>query len=289
VSVSGGANPTCSINGLVTVTSPTVYVDCDLTVQSGSTIDFSGTDATIVFKGTINVAGSSGQQGPGTLMTEAAKALYVVGTSQGSAVAIDISGNFRVNDGGGSCPTPTPGNRTTTMVVQDGQLDVGGGSTTVLRMCQTAVVMASGYQGAGGPPTAWPTGPGAAPYDNTFNGRVTIGGQGLVEWTAPNAVPNGPASATDWDNLEDLTLWTETSEGSSIGGQGTVRLAGVFALPNCYGTNGNGFTIGGTGSQQIQANAQFWTRKLRLAGNAVLEMAPNPNDSIPVLDFGLVR
>lgn len=290
VTVTGGSNPTCSINGIVNVTSPTVYADCNVTVQSGATLEFSGTDATIVFGGTINVAGTSGQQGPGALVTDAARALYVAGTNQGSAVAINVSGNFRINDGnGGSCAAPSPGNRTTTMVVQAGALDVGGGSTSVLRMCQTAVVMASGYSATGGPSTAWPTTPGAAPYDNSFNGEVTIGGQGTVEWTAPNAVPNAPATASDWQKLEDLTLWTETSVDSSIGGQGTVRLAGVFALPNCFGTNGNGFTLGGTGSQQINANAQFWTRKLRLAGQAILEMAPNPNDSIPVLDFALVR
>ena len=39
----------------------------------------------------------------------------------------------------------------------------------------------------------------------------------------------------------------------------------------------------------LPADAQFWTRQLRLAGQALLEMAPNPDDSIPVIDYVLVR
>lgn len=300
INVTGGAgNRTCTVNGSVTVSATSVYVDCNqLKVPSGSTLRFTGNGATIVTQGTITVSGSSGTSGPGMFLADQPAALDVVGTTQGAnPVALAISGTFALNYGSTStpfttppaCPAPTAGNPTTTVVVQDGALSVNGGSSSALELCQTSVLMASGYQSAGSPPSAWPTSVGSAPYDNSFKGQVTVGGQGTVDWTAPNAVPNAAASAADWANLEDLTLWTETgnnsvaSSGSTIGGQGGVQLAGVFALPNAN------FTISGTGSQTISADAQFWTRKLNLSGQAVLQMAPNPNDSIPSMDFALVR
>jgi type II secretory pathway pseudopilin PulG len=289
VDVTGGSTPTCRIDSDITVAAAGVYIDCDLIVESGGRLRLTGDGATVIAKGTITVNGTgSGSNPPGELVISRPSNFYVKGTNQGSALAIDIGGVLRVGDGGAdgvsACPTPSPGNATSRMVVRLGTFRVGGGSSS-LRLCQTAVVMGGGWQASGGaPPTAWPTTNGAAPYNNTFKSVVTVSGQGLVEWTAPNAVPNAPATATDWARLEDLTLWTEASTASSIGGQGGVELAGVFALPNA-----DAFTIGGTGSQRIGADAQFWTRRLALSGAALLEMAPNPDDSVPTIDFALVR
>jgi hypothetical protein len=36
-------------------------------------------------------------------------------------------------------------------------------------------------------------------------------------------------------------------------------------------------------------DAQFWTRQLHLSGQALLDMSPNPDDSIPSFDVALVR
>jgi hypothetical protein len=253
-------------------------------VGSTGTLRFTTPGATIVAKGTISVGSSAASVG--TFAANQPAAIYIAGQTTGSGLAVNVSGNFIVNDGGaGVCATPTNGNPTSKVVVRNGRLTVNGGAGAVLRMCQTAVVMADGWQLFGGtPPTAWPTIDGQPPFDNTFKGNITVGGQGTVDWTAPNSVTDQPAGPAEWAQLEDLTLWTEASDESSIGGQGTVHLAGVFALPNA-----KPFTLGGIGSQNIDADAQFWTRRLRLAGQALLEMAPNPDDSIPTLDYILVR
>jgi hypothetical protein len=259
-------------------------------VNSGASLEFTYNGVGITAQGTITVNGSNSTAGPGNLIIDRPTGLYVVGATGPSGAALTINGTMIMNAGGnGACPTPTSGNPTSIAVVQHGSLSVGAGSTSLFRLCQTAVILADGYSAAGGPPNAWPTAPGAVPYSNSFNGTVSISGQGSIDWTAPNAVPNGPASQADWTNhLEDLTLWTETGTNSgsdsSIAGNGSAHLAGVFALPNA-----NPFSLGGLASQTISADAQFWTRKLRLAGNATVEMAPNPNDSIPFIDFVLVR
>lgn len=285
VGTSGGG-ASCDVSGAVTVSQQNVYIDCDLTVKNGAVLRFTAAGATIVAKGSITVAGNAG--GGGTFAADSPTAIYVGGSTSGAhPIGIDITGSFVVNDAGtGACPTPTVGTTATNvLVVRDGSLSVNGGSSAKLRLCQTSVLMANGWQSAPGPPSAWPTSAAVAPpYDNSFTGKVEIKGQGSVDWTAPNALPGLPATQVDWDRLEDLTLWTETSDESTVGGQGAMHLAGVFALPNAAP-----FTLSGTGAQAIDADAQFWTRRLSLSGQALLEMAPNPNDSVPTIDFSLVR
>lgn len=275
----------CEVDTTVTVAAQNVYIDCDLLVQSTGRLRFTGAASTIVAEGTINVASSAASVG--VLAVDRPAAVYVAGETSGSNLAINVGGSFIMNDGGAAaCATPTNGNPTSKLVVRDGRMEVNGGAGAKLQLCQTAVVMADGWTPtAGTPPSGWPNTNGTTPFNNSFDGNIVVGGQGTVEWTAPNAVTDRPATASEWAGwLEDLTLWTETSVKSTIGGQGTVHLAGVFALPNAAP-----FELGGIGSQNIDADAQFWTRQLRLAGQALLEMAPNPDDSIPVIDYVLVR
>jgi hypothetical protein len=114
-----------------------------------------------------------------------------------------------------------------------------------------------------------------------------------LDWTAPNASDDG----MDWDeagdrpyldNFEDLAFWTETAgTNNSISGGGANTMKGVFFLPNA-----NPFNISGNGGQVIQSDAQFITRKLKMGGNGVLSMRPNPRNAVsfPYFSgFSLVR
>jgi hypothetical protein len=109
-----------------------------------------------------------------------------------------------------------------------------------------------------------------------------------MDWTAPNRKPTTPAVQSDWDQLEDLALWTEASHVSSIGGGASMDITGVFFLPNA-----NPFIISGHGNQTIAANAQFVARKLQVQGQGTLYMRPDPNDSftlpLTTATFNLVR
>jgi hypothetical protein len=134
------------------------------------------------------------------------------------------------------------------------------------------------------PPTI---GSGLAPYDNACNGYVDVNAGGAMDWSAPNHVAAG-AQPADWNNLEDLALWTEASHASSVGGGASMAISGVFFLPNA-----SPFTISGHGNQTIAANAQFVARRLSVQGSGTLYMRPNPNDSftLPLISttFSLVR
>jgi hypothetical protein len=134
---------------------------------------------------------------------------------------------------------------------------------------------------------------GVDPYDNCFNGYISLAGSGSLDWTAPNASDTAmdwslPASQPYLNNFEDLAFWTESSSNSSsLSGGGTNNMVGVFFLPNA-----NSFHITGNGGQVILSNAQFIVRKLVMGGNGILKMRPNPNDAIAVpyfSNFELVR
>jgi hypothetical protein len=169
------------------------------------------------------------------------------------------------------------------LVVLQGPMGANGGH---FGLCQTAVVMAdnTGTPTCPLPPTV--TLPGPAPASNGCRGTVNLGGNGVIDWSAPNA-RNVAATPTDWLNLEDLALWTETSATSGIGGGGAMTVTGAFFTPNC-----DPFKISGGGSQDNGANAQFITRRLEVNGNGKLIMRPDPVDSVtlpaaPII--GLVR
>lgn len=160
------------------------------------------------------------------------------------------------------------------------------GAQANFHLCQTTVLMSEGYNSTTCPLPASTASPGNAPYTNSCAGAINIGGQGSMDWTAPNIVP-GKAAQADWDQLEDLALWTETSAGNRIGGGGTMAVSGVFFLPNA-----DPFSLSGNGTQSNGANAQFIARRLEANGQGTLFMKPNPYDvvTIPGLPTaGLVR
>jgi hypothetical protein len=244
--------------------------------------DFTFRNATtVVFNGDVSVNPTS------TLSMPNVTRLYVKG-STATVGGLTSSGTLNVNTGGSAtCPASRPASAR--IVVGSGQFS--GGAQSAFHLCQTTVLMVNDLP-AGAcplPASAAPVGAmGAAPYDNACTGYVDVSAGGAMDWTAPNRKGITPAVQSDWDNLEDLALWTEASHVSSIGGGASMDITGVFFLPNA-----NPFIISGHGNQTIAANAQFVARKLSVQGQGTLYMRPDPNDSfklrLSVATFSLVR
>lgn len=202
-------------------------------------------------------------------------------------------------------PLPLPTAPPTLIAVQNGPFT----STTqaTIRMCQTTVLMEGGASGlstysadtSNGASCPQPSGASLpCPTNNSQNGYISIFGI-TVDWAAPNqshdpmctAVAPATCPAGTYDPAdplyatEDLALWTESSTGSEIKGQGSSNTLGVFFLPNAT------FTFSGQASQLISLNAQFISRYLRISGQGTLKMKPSVNDSvqIPKPEWSLIR
>jgi Flp pilus assembly protein TadG len=275
--VIGGSSAACKNQNAVNTQGPAIFVDCPGGINYK---DYTFANATtVVYNGDVSVNPTN------TLSMPNVTRLYVNGSTT-TGGGLTSSGTLNVNTGGSAaCPSSRPASAR--IVVGTGQFS--GGAQSAFHLCQTTVLMAND-QPAGAcplPATASP-GTGSAPYDNPCNGYVDVNAGGAMDWTAPNRKPTGPAVQLDWDNLEDLALWTEASHVSSIGGGASMNITGVFFLPNA-----NPFIISGHGNQTIAANAQFVARKLQVQGQGTLYMRPDPNDSftLPLFlaTFNLVR
>jgi hypothetical protein len=212
--------------------------------------------------------------------------LYIKGSTT-TGGGLSSSGTLNVNTGGSATCASRAAAASARIVVGTGAFT--GGAQSAFHLCQTTVLMANEQTLASCPiPTSPVVGPGPAPADNSCNGYVDVNAGGAMDWTAPNRLPTTPALPVDWDQLEDLALWTEASHVSSIGGGASMDITGVFFLPNA-----NPFIISGHGNQTIAANAQFVARKLQVQGQGTLYMRPDPNDSftlaLTTATFSLVR
>jgi hypothetical protein len=267
-----------------------LFVNCP---GGASFKDFTIANATsIVFNGSVSV--SSGN----TLAAPNAQRFYVKGTSSGTGLS--VQGSLALNTGTTSVASNSGaasicGSRTLAarnqLIVANGAFS--GGAQATFHLCNTTVLMADGWNGSTGcalPATVTPI--STEPYDGTCYGYLSLGGQGFMEWTAPSLLST-TATQTDWDSLEDLALWTETSgtisssTANKIGGGGLMSISGVFFLPNA-----NPFVISGGGLQSNGANAQFIARRLEANGSGTLHMRPNPADvvTIPLAPtYSLVR
>jgi hypothetical protein len=255
--------------------------------------DFTIANATsVVFNGTVSI--NSGN----TLAIPNAQRVYVKGTTAG--IGLNVSGNLALNThttslsaNSGTSPICTSASTSgrNQLVVSNGAF--AGGAQAAFHFCNTTVLMADGWNGTTGcavPTMVTPM--TTEPSDSTCYGYISLGGQGFMEWTAPNLVTT-TANQTAWDALEDLALWTETSgtvsssAANKIGGGGLMNISGVFFLPNA-----NPFVLSGGGLQSNGANAQFIARRVEANGSGTLYMRPNPADvvNIPLAPtFSLVR
>lgn len=277
----GGSPPNSATN---------LFINCP---GGASFKDFTIANAeNVVFNGSVSV--SSGN----TLAIPKAQRVYVKGATAG--VGLSVQGalalnthttTLSANSGTSSvCTSPLSSGRNQ-LVISNGAFS--GGAQAAFHLCNTSVLMADGWNGTTGcalPTTVTPM--TTEPSDNTCYGYLSLGGQGFMEWTAPN-LKSTTSNATDWAALEDLALWTETSgtisssTANKIGGGGLMNISGVFFLPNA-----NPFVLSGGGLQSNGANAQFIARRLEANGSGTLYMRPNPADvvTIPLAPtFALVR
>jgi hypothetical protein len=201
-------------------------------------------------------------------------------------------GFFFHDAAGGSCGTSTTRAQ---LIISNGAFT--GGSPN-MHLCNTTVIMADGYADVATncriPVAPFPVLP-AAPGDNPCYGYVNFNGTPDIDWTAPNLV-SGPVLPpySDWTNLEDLALWSESSgRGPTTekfrlgGGAGVLSFAGVYFAPNA-----SPFEVSGQADGDVKVNAQFIARRLTLSGKAKITMVPDPNNSVTVPlppSFGLVR
>jgi hypothetical protein len=258
-------------------TAQAIFVNCPTgaTIKSSTPVTFNNaTD--VVFNGPLTISNG------GQLSMPKAARFFVKGVA-GTGLSVVGSGYLWLNQGSNSgCngyPTPT----------QAAQLVVGNGAFTMsngahIYLCGTTVLMADNTASSCPPPTTT-SGTGMAPYDNSCGGDISLGGAAYTDWTAPNLYPS--TSPPNWNGLEDLALWTETSAGNAITNGGSVQVTGVFYLPNA-----NPFSITGAGSQSNGIDAEFIARRLVVQNSGMLYIRPNTVNTVPLPlpdSFQLVR
>lgn len=217
--------------------------------------------------------------------------VYVRGVPGGDAITVKNNASFQMHFDGRTESRPPFVRQVCKETAIDGRakLVIGAGSigmgssTAHMQMCNTATIMMGG-QALACLPASTPT----LPSTNLCDSFIQVTG-GALDWTAPNQ-SDLPAAQTEWDQLEDLALWSEAEGVSALGhrimGGGQMHLTGIFMLPNA-----NSFRIGGGGDQAVE-NSQYVARRLKVNGTGTLDMKPHPANSftIPIIGgFQLVR
>jgi hypothetical protein len=288
----GGCNPTGS-----PFTQAKIFISCDGDFVANGKV-FESTVRELVIAGNVKFTGNGTLHIKGGSSAGSVTRVFVKGSS-GNALQLNNNRNLLVNDGGLTdsdsdgfvCDQRFASNQSARaeFVIGSGNFGTNGG---IMRLCQTTLFMMDGALPGEDCPIPDPDATALAPYDNGCGGYVNAAGGSNVDWSAPNAKSTAAVlpDQTDWDNFEDLAMWSETSAHSGtgwrIGGTGGVTLSGVFFTPNA-----NPFDIGGGGTWNI-LDAQFITRKLRIVGGGELRMKPEAFNSIsiPALKgFTLVR
>ncbi len=221
-----------------------VFVNCANFTTAG---EFTGTE--FVFNGNV----SSQSAFPN------ATRMYIKGN-------LTVTTPFQTNHGaaGYTCADRFASNRfASARMVVGGVIDASGG---VLRLCQTAVIMANST-------CSVPTVDGLPPYSPTGCSYLSVTGTAQVDWTAPN-VTSSPPTRAQLDNLEGLALWTESLTGNKVEGNGTVGITGVVFAPNAAP-----FRIAGGGTKNME-KAQMIVRRLQVGGGGTLTLRPLPADVV---------
>lgn len=248
-----------------------IWFDCDLNVNAP--LRLTGASSYIVVTHTLLVGSDFAINDPRTF--------YIGGTSSGNKIGLSISGAtawLRVGVGLGlDCATNGGVGHTTTVVVGDGSFNASSSGSSYL--CQTFVYMANGYGKLGKP----------LPCTDCSGllGSLNIGSGSSTTWTAPNEIHGRQPTKEELastNKFEDLAFWTEAggtngSNSGLTGGAGT-SLAGVFFMANA-----DSFALAGNGSLPINLSAQFIATSMKVSGGAVVNLVPDPSDSVSVISF----
>lgn len=259
---------------LVLRASQNIWFRCDLDVATP--LQLTGADAFVVVTGSLAVNSTFTIRDP--------RQVYIGGRSTGNAVGLDLTGGgtLSVNAGGqASCDARSGPGHANRVVVGKGSLKVGSGFT--FRMCQTFLYLASGYDKV---PASDGTIPCKAACSN-LSGTISVSSGALSDLSAPNEITGRfptPAELANTNRFEDLGLWTEAGGNTNgMAGGASTSLTGVFFLPNA-----EAFNLTGGGSLPVRLSAQFVSTKLKVAGNATINLVPNPEDSIPVTIYTIL-
>jgi hypothetical protein len=218
------------------------------------------------------------------------------GCTGGGNYAISVAGELRVNTGGAGTTTPAcstragPGAGGTN--TNWARLATFGGPIVVtgtVRLCQTFVYAGENQStytrraqsAVLSAPETYPViaaCTAALPCPSDAGGPAAVvmsGGSATADWSAPNQLASQPTIAQlATYPFEDLAVWTESSDPSTVKGQGSNRTEGVFFTPN------SSMTFSGQGTQSVPLNAQFISRTLNVSGQGTLSLKPNPADAI---------
>src|SRR3954447_8221319 len=212
-----------------------VYIDCP---GSGITLDGTIRAGKVYFHGFIK---------GGVLSMPVATQVFVDNTNNSgprdSAAAVTLNNNtgFCVRasactpttPSAGQCsslPTGNTGSKAQ-LFIRRGMLS-GNGTSSLLRLCNTEVIMQGGDLGDGSsgmPGGCLPATTGSAPKTTPCSGAAATAGDGSIstngvaDWTAPNAYGDMTAAGYSltqkqafWDGGEDLALWTESYGTGSV-------------------------------------------------------------------------
>lgn len=275
-----GAGWSCTTGDDTTIVAPRVVVDCpSFAPKAQADITIDATE--VLLRGTVSLGTQN------SLRLPSAELVVLAGSTSTSTSAISNSGTLVVNDGAapGGPVRPCadrqvdPDVHGAVVVALAGGVSTSTSSSTTL--CETFVYLAgsaSPYQRTTGgycePELPCPT---PNPSDG---GRMTM--FGTLDWQAANATSMPPSAANPY---EDLALWTESSLPTEIKGQGNTVTTGVYFVPN------GDISFTGQASEDVQLNAQFFSRTFNMSGQGTLRLMPNPSDAIkiPMADFYLIR
>lgn len=266
----------CPAAAAVVTAAPRVLVKCP---NLNSSVTFS--DAThIIFTGEV---------GGGSSVVRMPKAInvYVHGNTgpngTGAAAGTELSMH---NAGQATCGSSPERAR---LFIRAGKLDITGGT---FQACNTSIILLGGYSDGCLPAvngTYYANGKVCDTLTKTGNGLLNMGGNAIVDWTAPSTVPDTtPANLVPQaarDELEDLMFWSETYGVHGLGGGGSVHLSGVFVAPNA-----DALKLNGNPAWDV-LNSQYVVRTLENNGGAVFKMQPMPSLPVapPSISFYLAR
>jgi Flp pilus assembly protein TadG len=285
--------------------SQSVYIDCPGGMTSTGTIGAGTVYLHGYFKsGVLNLSNAQKVYIDDTDNTGGRASSDAIGVSNNNAFCVRATTCAPGTPASGQCSTLPTGSAQAKarVIVRRGGLG-GSGTNSLLRLCNTTMILEGGDVGLGTAaspggclPTVIGIAPTSTPCPSSAAGDALINTSGVVDWTAPNAFADMTALGLSvsqqqslWSDGEDLAAWDETygtGADYKLAGGASIHVGGVFMVPNAWP-----FGLAGGGAQDL-TNAQFVVRGFSVAGGATLTMKVDPSNvvGLPSLyDFRIVR